>query len=478
MKSKIYLFSFLYFVFSLTCLGQVNVLNLPSNGVYVKPLTFKNKSIRIERESEIITDSLKITNIVIFVGTKFQNTANFNSSTFQNDVYSKACTFQNDAEFMNSTFQKQAYFDYSTFQERAYFDYSTFQKESIFHNSHFQGFTTFENSNFQNITDFRGSVFQYLVNFKGSVFQNIVSFKMSEFHNQADFSGTIFNYYNGFQQSLGNVKFIFTDAQMPNILNFSYIDSIKIDFRDVRCDSLLKRKFLFVIDSKSDDSDSLFYKTYSKLFFQSKEINKCVIQLKGTNLSNIILPHDRFWVDTTGYSYEEKASLYEKLIKVCKEEGMDESIEGWSIELKKAQNLHYFPRIGWFLNWFQNVFWGFGFSKWYILIWIFSLFTLFFLVNLFIYPQLFRVYFNPKLGLNLFPSTPPDTAENLIVALRKNSAIRFRYLLHYTGVIFFALKLEHADVSFKHLRWVAVVYFQFVTGIVLLGFAINFILSK
>jgi hypothetical protein len=102
----------------------------------------------------------------------------------------------------------------------------------------------------------------------------------------------------------------------------------------------------------------------------------------------------------------------------------------------------------------------------------------FFLINFFIYPHLFRVYFNPKLGSNLFPSTPPDSVEKLIVELKKNRATRFRYLLHYTGVIFFALKLEHTDVSFKYLGWVAVVYFQFVTGIVLLGFVINFILGK
>jgi hypothetical protein len=100
------------------------------------------------------------------------------------------------------------------------------------------------------------------------------------------------------------------------------------------------------------------------------------------------------------------------------------------------------------------------------------------LLNFFIYPALIRVYFNPKLGLKLIAKPLIQDAEAVIEVLKKSPATRLRYMLHYTGMIFFGIKLEHTDMSFKSLRWVAILYFQFVTGIILLGFALNFVVSK
>jgi hypothetical protein len=156
---------------------------------------------------------------------------------------------------------------------------------------------------------------------------------------------------------------------------------------------------------------------------------------------------------------------------------MDESVQGWDIELKKLQTLHNWQKTGHFLNWFQNIFWNYSYAKWYILIWITVLYLLFSLLNFFIYPSLLRVYFNPKLGINLFTSSS-ESVESLIRTLQKDASLRLRYVLHYTGVIFFGLKLEHSDMSFKKLRWVIILYLQFVIGLLLLGFALNFVLSK
>ena len=157
---------------------------------------------------------------------------------------------------------------------------------------------------------------------------------------------------------------------------------------------------------------------------------------------------------------------------------MDESVIGWSTELKKIENLHNFPKIGSFLNWFQGIFWNYGFTKSLILLWILGVFLFFNIINFFIYPQLINVYFNPKLGLKLIAKPLVQDEQAVIEILKKNRYTRLRYMLHYTGMIFFGIKLEHTDMSFKHLGWVALLYFEFVIGIVLLGFALNFVVSK
>lgn len=519
MKTKIYLCCFLFFAFSLSCWAQVKILDLPSEGVYDKPLELDDDTIKIFRKEQKFGEfnilnmkfeanfyNAKILNDTEFTGCIFQKKANFKYSKFQNSANFRFSTFQNIANFESSIFLRGSYFLKANFKDTTNFNFTSFgnntsfnrvlfQKNAMFFSTTFNGDVDFMSAVFQNNAVFNFANFQNYAFFNETKFQNIVSFENSTFRRGANFGNCNFGSLSNFQSLKGKGELSFSYAQMSNVLNFQNIDSLKVDFRNAEIGLIQKRKFItgekvliyLYLTENHKHPLILSTKADSILFIQSQTLNKCIIQLKGTKLENIILPYIHYWVDTTNYTYEEKTSLYEKLIKVCKEEGMEESIEGWSIELKKIQNLRtgeftlwssHFTFAGKFYNWFQKIFWNFGFTKSYILRWIFILFVLFYLINLFIYPYLLRVYFNPKLGSNLFPSTPPDSAENLILALKKSRAIRFRYLLHYTGVIFFALKLEHTDVSFKHLRWVVVVYFQFVIGIVLLGFAINFILSK
>ncbi len=427
--------------FAFCCLGQkTTILKLPRTGIYKKSLLLYGETIKITRsyiEDYLHEDTLRIREDAFFVGSIFQNEVRFDGIDFKKKV-----------SFYQSTLQQTALFN-----------------NSIFHNK----------------TEFYECDFQNTAIFEGVDFKNQVNFLSTNFQNGAIFYNTNFNYLAVFNGSEGSGDLGFTDAQMPNILNFQEVRTLKADFRNVLIDSLQKRKLLvsryIPLSMFAIVFDSPYSESEVTIFALSQKLNKCVIKLKGTNLSNIVLPYDRFWADTTGYAYEEKTALYEKLIKVCKDEGMDESLDGWSIELKKIQNLRNFPRIGHYLNWFQNTFWGYGFSKWYILLWIIGVFLLFLSLNFLIYPQLLRVYFNPKLGTNLFPVVP-TSVDALISSLKTSYSVRFRYILHFTGVLFFGLKLEHSDISFKHLRWVFILYFQFVTGIVLLGFALNFILSK
>jgi uncharacterized protein YjbI with pentapeptide repeats len=361
------------------------------------------------------------------------------------------------------------------------FSYIDFKKKASFIDCEFEGEVFVDGSFFQGNADFKQSIFHKEVDFDNAYFQEWAYFENATFEEKVSFYNTKFNYLANFENVKGKGKLFFENTEMPNILNFQNVNSLKIDFRNASIDSLQKRVFpVFprMKDNFTTANDSSSSKEYFQLFEQSISLDKCVIQLKGTNLDNIILPHDRFWIDVIGYTYEEKTALFEKLIKKCKEEGMDDSVIGWSTELKKIENLHNFPKIGSFLNWFQGIFWNYGFTKSLILLWILGAFLLFNLLNFFIYAKLINVYFNPKLGLKLIPKPLVQDEGAVIGILKKNRFTRLRYMLHYTGMIFFGIKLEHTDMSFKHLGWVFLLYFEFVIGIVLLGFALNFVVSK
>jgi hypothetical protein len=411
----------LFCLVSICCFGQdktkeqVEILELPRSGQYEKAINCETPLLTIKRYPSNIRSRLIIKEDALFGWTKIMNNSDLSGVSFEGNLIFHQVTFQKESEFLNATFLKALQFINVKFNKDVLFSVSTFQGNSLFLNC----------------------VFSERVSFMGAN---------------------------------GKGKILFTDSQMPNVLDFSMIDSLKVDFRGSLTDSLKNRE-LKIRTSFSGESINNLLKT-------SQELEKCIIILKGTNLSNVTLPYDSFWVDVTNYSYEEKTALYEKLIKKCKEEGMDESVIGWSTELKKIENLHNFPTIGHFLNWFQRIFWNYGFTKSLILVWILGVFLLFNLLNFFIYPQLINVYFNPKLGLKLIPKPLSQDAEAVIGILKKSPRTRIRYMLHYTGMIFFGIKLEHTDMSFKNLRWVFLLYFQFITGIILLGFALNFVISK
>jgi hypothetical protein len=413
---------------SSVCLGQVKILKLPAKGDYDFSKIRDGDTLQIMRAFNFPSDTLKISKPI-----------SLNKIVIQKSML-MAITFKGIANFSTVTFINSRNFNNLVFENSVRFNSSKFNSELMFHRVNFQ---------------------------------KDVSFSATEFHGNTSFILNQFNFYADFSGVNGEGQLFFSESQMPNVINFSNIKNLKADFRDVFVDSLKTRKISFLNWIDADDSLSRV-----RQFKFSHQISKCIIDLKRTDLANIILPYNHFWADTTGYSYEGKTSLYEKLIKKCKEEGMDESVIGWSTELKKIENLHNFPTIGYFLNWFQGIFWNYGYTKSLILLWILGAFLLFNLLNFFIYPELIRVYFNPKLGLKLIAKPLTQDAEAVIEILKKSPATRLRYMLHYTGMIFFGIKLEHTDMSFKNLRWVAILYLQFVTGIILLGFALNFVVSK
>lgn len=468
---------------SFSCLAQVEVLKLPERGNHILSSNYCNKRVELRRkynyEKSDINPNEEMTKNTVIPTLTFDNNVDFNRTIFSKGSNSLTINFQN-ANFKEGHFYKAQFLSNVNFSE------------ALFENK-----ANFYTTNFWNKAIFSNVIFNDIVNFSSANFQDDVDFSFANFKKNVTFEEAVFSYKSSFNSAKGNYVLKFKKIYISNIFDISNIDSLKVDLRDVKISNIQFNKFKGIVfkntdfkekkininnisDENLDNYIKLGYHVTEDfaLFKLSKKLNKCVVKIKGTDLTNVIVPYDFFWVDVSNYTYEEKTTLYEKLIKKCKEEGMDESVIGWSIELKKAENEHNFPIVGPFLNFFQRIFWNYGYTKSLILLWILGVFLLFNLLNFFIYPQLFRVYFNPKLGFKIIPKYLIQNVEDVIETLKKSPFIRLRYMLHYTGMIFFGIKLEHTEMSFKNLRWVVILYFQFVTGIILLGFALNFVVSK
>ena len=260
----------------------------------------------------------------------------------------------------------------------------------------------------------------------------------------------------------------FLQAQLPDTLVFTEINlngiEENVDFREFVLDSLRKRQ--------GHDA-------------------KCRLYLDGispNNLAKLIIPFNLFELDfpdstyvsnATPFPYAEKEVIYETVIKKCRDVGMMESVQGWSIAYQKFQNEHEFGSIGILFNWLNETWWNFGYAKWRILyLWTPFFFIVFCLINyLTLESQLRRLYFDPTIGQN-YRDTKLENPTEMIDYFAKDRWEKLAYTLHYTGVIFFGIKVKHEALNFRSFGWVLYFYLVFIVGILHLAFSFNYIVSR
>jgi uncharacterized protein YjbI with pentapeptide repeats len=502
---KILLLYICFFCFWFDSLSQVKTLHLPKGGNYKEALFLNNESYRIYRpksnkiedisihfknifhaHKSTVTDSLNLTFSL------FDKSIYFDEVSFTGNIYFGGSYFLDDANFHNATFNKYAFFSHSQFFKDASFGRVQFKSGANFSESDFKGKVSFW-GNFDNGVDFSKSNFHNSGDFRHSYFRNYANFSDSNFEKDLNFEKANFDFKLNFSKIHGNGKILLRETQMPTIVNFNDVNLSKTDFREVKIDSIKRYKIKIVKNNKRaiylgyfkkiliTESrgivDSLYYLSQDSLAFENdirllqliNKEKKCLIQLRGTNLETIILPYDRFIVDTVGYSNEEKTTLYEKLIKTCKDEGMQESIKGWDIELTKIQFSYKYPLIAGALIWINEYWWDFGYYRGKIfrntgIAWGVS-FLIFFLFM----PFFARVYFPTHLSMQA------SEAERLKI----NSWLRLKVALFYTSLIFFSWKMEHSEVNYRNHPWGAlIVYIIFTLGIIHLAYLAGAVISN
>lgn len=275
-------------------------------------------------------------------------------------------------------------------------------------------------------------------------------------YNQISFSQSTFldkvTFYNAVFKSPPD----FVATNLPKYMNLInlHLDSLNgfLDFRQSSIDSLRK-----------------YYPE-----------TKCEIQLEGSDLSKILLPHNLFRLSFLKYStYEMKTNTYERILKTCKDNGMVDSYKAWNIEFQCFKNVHEWGYYGGILlNYLNFYWWRFGHEKWRILFyWLPLFFGVFLSINIKYIPNLYKnVYRDSELGEVFFK----DKLNKYFVKDKPNFTnwkFRVTYAIFYTASIYFGFKLKHSAINYRNFGGMMYIFIMYAFGSIHIAFALSYILG-
>lgn len=195
--------------------------------------------------------------------------------------------------------------------------------------------------------------------------------------------------------------------------------------------------------------------------------------------SKFIIPSDRFNIEfNKNSSYSQRMVILEKLKQKCQEEGMIQSVEDWDILYQQCHNMQRWSQWGEVINFFEKIWWNFGYSKWLIVVFWMPLFFLFFwLINFIKIIEIVRhFYFDGDLGGNFVKSY--NSGEELASDLKSgNRSNRLYYSFFLTAVLFFGFKIEHKAVNYQNGLGMAYIYLVYLVGLFHVAYAVGFLLN-
>ena len=363
--------------------------------------------------------------------------------------------FLKKVNFVGSLFDKNVRFDDSKFKKNVGFDDSNFLGEFAISESIFSQDVTF-NCSFSKNSSIDFTTFQKGCDFSYCRFDEKASFSLTTFLGESNFSDVRFSKEADFSDAVFYTPPNFNGTQLPDTL---YFDGVK----------LIDLKEPIRFDLAETDS----------IQRRNGEGIKCKIFLTtNTEINKLVLDGFKFeLVFDEDTKFDEKVAVFEQVIRKNKEMGFQESAKGFDMEFQKLKMIHDFPISGKLLVWINKYWWNFGYEKWRILFIFLPLFYIFFCVINFLNLDslIKKVYFNADLGKNLHNA---QTVEELITTFKSNKWAKFKYILQYTGTIYFGLKVNHEALNFDKLGWIFYYYLVYLIGIFHVAFSLNYVLSK
>ncbi|WP_192579013.1 pentapeptide repeat-containing protein [Fibrisoma limi] len=354
-------------------------------------------------------------------------------------------TFLRNANFRNATFLQGAIFPNATFLQDASFDIATFSQNADFSQATFSQHANFSQATFSQHANFSGATFLQNADFRYAKFSRNASFYGTTFLRNADFSGT----------TLFSQNVYFDDAQLPDTLRFE----------SVNMGNEVSAIYLSVASV-----DSLRKRT-------AESTRKCVIFLWHTDVSKLVLNHDKF---ALGYdedvNWEDRISTYQQTIKSCRDRGLEASAQGFDIDMQKMKLEYSWGFLAPAIIWFQEYWWNFGYDRSRILQNTFYAFVASFLLFLLGFQRFMNAYFpSDQLGL---------TASKARVLCyyrspREHWPNRFKIVLFYTALVFFSWKMDHSKVNYRQYPWTSLaVYLVFTIGLIHLAYLAAFVIAR
>jgi uncharacterized protein YjbI with pentapeptide repeats len=410
--------------------------------------------------------------------TKFLKHIDFQFAHFNSKADFNLVHFDSTANFWDVQFDSTAYF-ITQFHLKAEFSGTNFHNYAIFENAQFFGSINFTRAKFDSIAAFTGTQFHapaYFVEvefnsqayFGGAIFDSSVIFQATQFHNLADFRttqflsltdfiGVRFNKSTNFRNSIFKKDVYFKNAFLPNYFDFREVKTIyEIDFSLCRLDSEI-----------------------------IKEGERCNIALEGTDINKIKLNMALFklWFPDTSTTYEQKISLYEKVLKKLQNDGFMESYEILDVEYKQVKYDH--NPFGYIVNGLDHYWWYYGYDKLRIFRWTFILFIIFYFINFIGYEKLFPLYPIKFLKSNFSNHDMLKMKEKKLIIFPPNffqNKIIDNFF--FTSIIFFGLKLDISNFNrFAYTKkgsifMILIILSCYLVGLICLGFIVNIIFTK
>ena len=421
---------------------------------------------------------------VTFFGTSSFFGAIFDSTSLFSDAF-----FQRTCNFMGAHFNSKSFFSKADFRFPSYFSGAQFSAESDFTGAHFDSITfsgaefhskcDFADVLFNSSCDFSSGHFHATVNFSKVSFGSIANFNGGQFDKDVNFSGAHFNRKAKLQ--LAKIKvanatsFDFKHAVLPDSIDFSNNTNISTGISTVIDFTLADS-----LDAKHISNDQgiwyriqhlvkrYFYPSDTAGTFQKHKIN-----LYNTDVSKIKLDYEHFKFYAYDIENQDSAkskmlqhmtrAAYEGLLKNFESRGQTDSYEKLDIEYKRYKAG---LKPGDFS--FQDMWWGFGYQRWRILIHAFLLVFFFSCINFFCLSGLNNKQ-NGAYPIAAVPEFP--------YKLWQKPVKRFWYSFIYTATLFFALTLKIDKIKFSQqgIRpfWVIIIYFA---GLICMAFMVSWVL--
>lgn len=187
------------------------------------------------------------------------------------------------------------------------------------------------------------------------------------------------------------------------------------------------------------------------------------VSLVGANLERIRIDYLRFRVSfPDSATFDERASVYERLLGRFRSEGLVQSYKILDIEYKQ---LRYRVERKGIRNLIQHCWWNYGYNKEYVFAWSFAFMMFFSLVTILAFDTLSpRIYRIPFLE-------DGDPAAQRSVGRRIVKAVM------YTGVIFFGIKLD-VDKFGALSWWTGYILVVYAVGLVCVAYMLAFVLNR
>jgi hypothetical protein len=415
-----------------------------------------------------------------FIRIHFYDSLPFIKTIFNGEVNFTLSKFDKDVSFYAASFNKEARFMLSEFNANCGFEGVRFYKPTLFSGLSFKNNISFEYATFYDYSEF-GSVdiiySGYLLLEKSrEIFSkpfNAESKFRNIFSNGANFSFATFSKDVTFRQTSFIKNLSFRNAVFDKKLSFFNIDFPKyIDF-----DNAQMPDSLYIWNSNFDSVTSNIFLNNVKLdFLRARSGNnsiRCKLFLKNIDLTKLVIDPSKFLLSFhSNTSYDEKVGVYEQVIKKCKDMGLEESVRGFDIDLQKLRIKHKYKLSG-LLIWLNKYWWNFGYERTKIFKNTICAFAISFLIFFLFLKRFSMAYFPHQLNMSL----------NKVQKLKNNNfgdiSTRFKVSLFYSMLIFFGLKMEHAELKYREypIR-TFLLYLIFVIGIIHLAYLISVILNK